>query len=51
MILVLNKKDVLPKSVKENKILDYFNNMGIPFEKIIVISVEKNQNIDFSTLK
>ena len=24
MILVLNKKDVLPKSVKEEKIIDYF---------------------------
>ena len=47
MILVLNKKDVLPKSVKEEKILDYFNNMDTPFEKVIVISVEKNQNIDY----
>ena len=47
MILVLNKKDVLPKSVKEEKILAYFNNMDTPFEKVVVISVEKNQNIDY----
>lgn len=46
MILVLNKKDVLPKSVKEEKILNYFKNMGISFEDIIVISTLKNQNID-----
>ena len=47
MILVLNKKDVLPKSVKEEKILSYFNQMEIPFEKVIVISTEKNENIDY----
>ena len=47
MILVLNKKDVLPKSVKEEKIVQYFEHMEIPFEEIIVISTEKNQNIDY----
>lgn len=47
MILVLNKKDVLPKSVKEEKIRKYFENMEVPFEEIIVISTEKNQNIDY----
>ncbi len=47
MILVLNKKDVLPKSVKEEKIIQYFENMEMPFEEIIVISTEKNQNIDY----
>ena len=47
MILVLNKKDVLPKSVKEEKIINYFANMEIPFERVIVISVEKNKNIDY----
>ena len=47
IILILNKKDVLPKSVKEEKIINYFANMEIPFEKVIVISVEKNKNIDY----
>ena len=47
MILVLNKKDVLPKSVKEEKIRKYFENMEMPFEEVIVISTEKNQNIDY----
>ena len=40
MILVLNKIDVLPKSVKEEK-------LNIHFEEIIVISTAKNYNIDY----
>ncbi len=47
MILVLNKKDVLPKSVKEEKLIAYFQEMNINFEDIIVVSVEKNYNIDY----
>ncbi len=46
MILVLNKKDVFPKSVKEKKLLAYFSQMTIPFEKILVVSASKNENID-----
>ena len=48
MILVLNKKDVLPKSVKEEKIIEYFSNLDNPFDKVIVISSEKNYNIFYS---
>ncbi len=47
MILVLNKKDILPKSVKEEKLLKYFEENNVFFEEIIVISVEKNINIDY----
>ena len=47
MILVLNKKDVFPKSVKDEKIINYFEKMDNPFEKVIVISSEKNYNIDY----
>lgn len=47
MILVLNKKDILPKSVKEEKLLQYFKEHDVVFEEIIVISVEKNLNIDY----
>ena len=47
MILVLNKKDVLPKSVKENKLIDYLESQGVHFEEVIVISVNKNYNIDY----
>lgn len=47
MILVLNKKDVLPKSVKEDKLIDYLASKDIYFEEVIVISVSKNYNIDY----
>ena len=47
MILVLNKIDVLPKSVKEEKLKTYLEGMNIHFEEIIVISTAKNYNIDY----
>ena len=47
MILVLNKKDVLPKSVKETKLIKYLEDKDIHFEDVIVISVNKNYNIDY----
>lgn len=48
MILVLNKKDVFPKSVKEEKIIKYLSSMDdVTFEEIIVISANKNYNIDY----
>lgn len=47
MILVLNKKDVLPKSVKETKLISYLATKDIHFEEVIVISVNKNYNIDY----
>lgn len=47
MILVLNKKDVLPKSVKETKLINYLESKNIHFEEVIVISANKNYNIDY----
>ena len=47
MILVLNKKDVLPKSVKEEKLINYLESKNIHFEEVIVISANKNYNIDY----
>ena len=47
MILVLNKKDVLPKSVKESKLIQYLKDKEIAFEEVIVVSVAKNYNIDY----
>ena len=47
MILVLNKKDALPRSVKEEKLIAYLESMGIHFEEVIVISANKNYNIDY----
>ena len=47
MILVLNKKDVLPKSVKEENLINYLKEKNIEFEELIVVSVNKNINIDY----
>lgn len=47
MILVLNKKDVLPKSVKETKLIQYLESKDVHFEEVIVISVSKNYNMDY----
>ncbi|CCY79538.1 gTPase YqeH [Mycoplasma sp. CAG:877] len=47
MILVLNKRDVLPKSVKETKLIKYLEEKEIHFEEVIVVSVNKNYNIDY----
>ena len=47
MILVLNKKDALPKSVKEEKLIAYLESMNLHFEEVIVISANKNYNIDY----
>jgi len=46
MILVLNKRDVLPKSVKDNKLISYLRNLNLDFKDIVVISCQKNYNID-----
>lgn len=47
MILVLNKRDVLPKSVKEEKLVEYFNNYNIFFDEIIPVSTINNFNMDY----
>lgn len=46
IILVLSKRDVLPKSINDNKIIEYFKNLGLDYEDIVVISPNKNYNID-----
>lgn len=47
MILVLNKIDVLPRSVKEEKIIKYLEDNNLHFEEVIVVSASKNYNIDY----
>ena len=47
MILILNKKDVFPKSVKEEKLIKYLKDKGVHYEEIFVISAIKNYNIDY----
>ena len=46
MLLVLNKKDALPKSVKDEKILEYIKSLGLDYVDYVVISANKNYNID-----
>lgn len=45
-ILVLNKRDLLPLSVKEEKILEYMNNLNLGYDDIVIVSSEKNINMD-----
>ena len=45
IILVLNKKDVLPKSVKEEKIIEFIKE-SYKFLDIVVVSSLKNLNLD-----
>lgn len=46
IILVLNKRDLLPLSVKDEKIINYITNHGGDFKEIIIVSSEKNYNMD-----
>lgn len=46
MILVLNKKDILPKSVKEEKIIEYIKSLEVDYEEIIIVSANKNYHLD-----
>ena len=45
-ILVLNKRDLLPLSVKDEKIIEYFKNQELDFIDIVIVSSEKNSNFD-----
>ena len=51
MILVVNKIDALPRSVKEEKIIKYLEDNDLHFEEVIVVSVNKNYNIDYLRIK
>lgn len=46
LILVLTKRDVLPKSINDDKLKNYFSNLGLDYQDIIIISSNKNYNID-----
>ena len=45
-ILVLNKRDLLPLSVKNEKIIEYLKNLNLGYEDIVIVSSEKNINMD-----
>lgn len=46
VLLVLTKRDILPKSVKDYKIINYINNIGVEYVDALIISSLKNYNID-----
>ena len=46
IILVLNKKDVLPSFVLDSKIISYFQEMDLDFLDIILVSSYKDYNLD-----
>lgn len=46
VILVLSKRDVLPKSIKDEKLIEYFKSLDLDYQDIIVTSPNKNYNID-----
>lgn len=46
MILVLNKRDALPKSVKDEKIIAYLKDQGVDMQDLIIISCKNNYHID-----
>ena len=46
LILVLTKRDILPLSVNDEKLINYFKNIGLDYQDIIIISANKNYNID-----
>ena len=46
IILVLNKRDILPKSIKDDKVKEYFNRLALEYQDIVVVSPKNNYNID-----
>ena len=46
VLLVLSKRDILPKSCPDIKFLDYFNNLNLNIIDRLVISSKKNYNLD-----
>lgn len=50
-ILVVSKKDILPKGIYEQKILDYFNDTNLNIVDKVIISSKKNYNFDELLMK
>jgi len=45
-ILVLNKRDLFPLSIKDEKIQEYINNLNLGYDDLAIVSSEKNTNMD-----
>lgn len=46
IVLVLNKRDLIPLSVKDEKLIEYIKDQDLGFTDIVVVSGEKNYNMD-----
>lgn len=46
VILVLTKRDLLPRMVNEQKVMGWFRSQNLNFQEIILISSEKNYEMD-----
>lgn len=46
IVLVLNKQDIIPSSVSDEKIINYFKEQELDFLDIILISSSKDYNLD-----
>ena len=46
ILLVLTKRDLLPKSCYNEKILNYFDNLNLNIKDKVIISSKKNYNMD-----
>ena len=50
IILVLTKRDILPLSVNDDKLIEFFKKSGLDYEDLIIISAKKNYNMDLLLL-
>ncbi len=46
MILVLNKRDALPKSINDDKLIERIKSWGVDYQDIIITSAHNNYNLD-----
>lgn len=47
VVLVLTKRDIIPKSVKNGKLINYFKTRYTNLLDVVVVSAIKNDNIDY----
>ena len=46
ILLVVTKRDVLPLSISDDKFKEYFSKLGLNYDDIVMISSNKNYNLD-----
>lgn len=46
ILLVITKRDILPKSVYDNNLVDYFNKYDLNIKDVVIVSSKNNYNFD-----